>query len=247
MPKTAETQETVLQPRTVMISLVSTSSHKKLEVSLVSTSTKTMRHTTSTCGLWQNSLPCRGHARDLLQHPSPRHSQDWRYHVQRWYHPVEQNETKMLNLEMLHCSHDLRPQITNPLISDPILWFSNFFRSNKSWCFSKAKTHWNQNLKILHLAVGKKELWFQKLNKNTDTTKLYPPLKLDLELRISFWDAIFWGAIFVSGRVVSVFSLRFHVKAQEFPKPLKMRYVKVELENHKAEDFPELLEITRHL
>lgn len=45
----------------------------------------------------------------------------------------------------------------------------------------------------------------------------------------------------------SGFSLRLHVKAQEFPKPLKMRYVTVELENHKAEDFPELLEITHHL
>ena len=191
-----------------MISLVSTSSHKKLEVSLVSTSTKTMRHATNTCGLWQNSLPCRGHARDLLQHPSPRHSQDWRYHVQRWYHPVEQNETKMLNLEMLHCSHDLRPQITNPLISDPILWFSNcFFRSNKSWCFSKAKTHWNKNnsWKILHLAVGKKELWFQKLNKDKDKTKLYPSWNLIWSYEFPFGMPFFWGAIFVSGRVVPVF------------------------------------------
>ena len=114
---------------------------QKLEVSLVSRSSRTMRHTTSTCGLWQNSLPCRGHARDLLQHRSPRHSQDWRYHVQRWYHPVEQNETKMLNLEMLHCSHDLRPQITNPLISDPILWFSNFFSvATKADVFQRKNT-----------------------------------------------------------------------------------------------------------
>ena len=72
-------------------------------------------------------------------------------------------------------------------------------------------------------------------------------MQLDLELRIFFWDAIFLRCYLRFREGSFGFSLRLHVKAQEFPKPLKMRYVTVELENHKAEDFPELLEITRHL